>query len=199
MPSPRPRRAGIFLPGNRPLAKAAGLAIITPVVGNLNRIPSLQTTIQVLKSMMRVFASLLVRWLTSACASTFSRPHATEFPLATLNSLLLESVLRDRRATVRVRLERTLRPFHNSDITKYKHELAPFRETLAPFARRVPTSGQSRPASTAIRRARTETKIILAKTRRLFCRRRSQTCDRFSQRFAFTSTATAAATGAAPA
>src|SRR5947207_5195706 len=123
-----------------------------------------------LQTMMRPFASPLLRWLSArACGSRqlHFRLREAEFSSASQSACkLFEWTLGDSRATDGASID-ALRPSNNWVNLKDQYELLLIRETLAPFARRVPTPGEW-PLALSTGRNESSEENILAASRSIF-------------------------------
>ena len=129
---------------------------------------------RVFETMMRTFASSLLRWLiTPAYGSrqVHFRLKEAEFPAASQSvSNLFAWTVSDSRAADGASID-ALRPFNNWFKLKDQHELLFIRETHAPSARRSPTQGQLRTLSGSAGRSENAKEDILAAGCRIFWKR----------------------------
>ena len=127
-------------------------------------------------TMMRIFASLLRRWLSApACGSrkVYFRLDEAEFSAASQSACkLFEWTVSDSRAVDGASID-ALRSFNNWFKLKDQHELLFIRETLAPSARRSPTQGQ-RPLARSAGRSENAKKDVLAAGCRIFWKRQGR-------------------------
>src|SRR6266705_6374370 len=128
------------------------------------------------ETMMRSFASSLLRWLIAPAYGSRQmhfRLNEAEFPAASQSACkLFEWTLSDSRAADGASID-ALRPFNNWFKLKDQHELLFIRETLAPSARRSPTQGQ-RPLALSAGRSENAKENILAAGCRIFWERQGR-------------------------
>ena len=135
-------------------------------------------------TMMRIFASLLRRWLSApACGSrkVYFRLDEAEFSAASQSACkLFEWTVSDSRAVDGASID-ALRSFNNWFKLKDQHELLFIRKTLTPLARWGPTQRKSRTISASARSSENSEKDILAAAGRIFWkrwRRKEKSSDR---------------------
>src|SRR6266699_172977 len=131
------------------------------------------------ETMMRTFASSLLRWLSAlACSSRQMdfRLREAEFPAASQSACKLFGRTRSGSHAADGASIDALRPLNNWVNLKDQHELLFIRETLAPFARGIPTQGQW-PLALSAGGSESSKKDILAAGRRIFWKRRGHKED----------------------